>query len=168
MRLELVAGTTLHGVLHDEPTPVRWAAELVETLARAMDHVHRQGIVHRDLKPGNILLASGVPKITDFGLAKLYEGPDSKMTRAPIGTPHYMSPEQAMGHGENIGPLADVYGLGTILYELLTGQPPFQGNTVLEILNCVAHPGTDAASPGTAWRPARSRNHLPEVLAQEA
>src|SRR5262249_57854963 len=116
-----------------------------ETLARAMDHAHHRGIVHRDLKPANVLftpggdasapVASGTPKITDFGLAKQLEvGSGPTRPGAILGTPCYMAPEQAAGHGHAIGPLTDVYALGAILYELLTGQPPFRGDDVAAIL----------------------------------
>jgi hypothetical protein len=115
------------------------AAELVETLARAMEAAHQAGIVHRDLKPANILLTSdGTPKVTDFGLAKLNVG-DQTASGAVMGTPSYMAPEQAGGKGKNVGPVADVYALGAILYELLTGRPPFKAATPLEtILQVVA------------------------------
>src|SRR5205807_9356484 len=115
------------------------AAVLVATLARAIDHAHRRGIVHRDLKPGNVLLtADGAPKLTDFGLAKQLEE-DSGQTRsgAVLGTPSYMAPEQALGQVRVIGPLTDVYGLGAILYELLTGRPPFRADSMLETLALV-------------------------------
>src|SRR5207248_1397220 len=114
------------------PQPVREAAELVETLSRALHAAHQQGIVHRDLKPGNILLAGSIPKIADFGLAKLShsdpDGPPSTYqthTGALLGTPNYMAPEQAEGRAREVGPAADIYALGAVLYELLTGRPPF-------------------------------------------
>ena len=104
-----------------------------------MAEAHRQGIVHRDLKPANILLTpDGAPKIADFGLAKLLDV-ESGLTRTDsvLGTPSYMAPEQAEGKTEDVGPAADVYALGAILYELLTGRPPFRGATVLETLEQV-------------------------------
>src|SRR5437879_11017399 len=97
---------------------------------------HLHGIIHRDLKPGNVLLTKdGQPKITDFGLAKRLEG-DSSQTKSGtlMGTPSYMSPEQARGDTREIGPLSDLYSLGAILYELLTGRAPFVGTTILETL----------------------------------
>src|SRR5262249_33480035 len=115
------------------------AAELVETLARTIHAAHQAGIVHRDLKPANILLTTaGTPKVSDFGLAKqLHAGPGEAAgcrTRsgAILGTPSYMAPEQAEGASAEIGPATAVYALGAILYELLTGRPPFLGPTPLD------------------------------------
>src|SRR5262249_4898344 len=122
-----------------KPQPPRGAAELVERLARAMAVAHERGIIHRDLKPANVLLTrDGMPKIADFGLAKRLED-DSAQTKSGtlVGTPSYMSPEQARGEIDVVGPLADLYSLGAILYELLTGRPPFAGTTILETLNQV-------------------------------
>jgi WD40 repeat protein/serine/threonine protein kinase len=137
--LEYLDGGSLERRLDGTPWPARRAAELVEALARGVAEAHRQGIIHRDLKPGNVLLAAdGTPKITDFGLAKSLAG-DSGLTRTDsiLGSPGYMAPEQAEGKAKQVGPLADVYALGAILYELLTGGPPFRGATVLEILEQV-------------------------------
>jgi tetratricopeptide (TPR) repeat protein len=137
--LEFVDGGSLARKLAGQPLPGRQAAELVETLARAMHHAHERGVIHRDLKPANVLLtADGTPKITDFGLAKRLEG-DVGQTQsgAIMGTPSYMAPEQAQGKVREIGPLADVYALGAVLYELLTGRPPFRGDTLLETLRKV-------------------------------
>jgi WD40 repeat protein len=134
--LEYVEGGSLDRRLDGTPWPPRRAAELAEALARAVAEAHRLGIVHRDLKPGNVLLAAdGTPKITDFGLAKSLAG-DSNLTQtgAILGSPDYMAPEQAEGRPREVGPLADVYALGAILYELLTGRPPFRGASVLETL----------------------------------
>jgi WD40 repeat protein/tRNA A-37 threonylcarbamoyl transferase component Bud32 len=137
--LEYVDGGSLDRRLDGTPWPARRAAELVETLARAVAEAHRLGIIHRDLKPANVLLAAdGTPKITDFGLAKSLES-NSGLTRTDsiMGSPGYMAPEQAEGKAREVGPLADVYALGAILYELLTGRPPFRGTTVLETLEQV-------------------------------
>src|SRR5262249_31389818 len=107
------------------------AAALIETLARAMHYAHLRGVVHRDLKPGNVLLAGAerVPKITDFGLAKRIdaEARDVSRSGAIMGTASYMAPEQAAGKVHDTGPAADVYALGALLYECLTGRPPFDG-----------------------------------------
>ena len=137
--LEYVEGGSLRKRLDGTPWPARRAAGLVEVLARGVAEAHRLGIVHRDLKPDNVLLAAdGTPKITDFGLAKSLEG-DSGLTATDsiMGSPGYMAPEQAEGKAKQVGPLADVYALGAILYELLTGRPPFRAATVLETLEQV-------------------------------
>jgi serine/threonine-protein kinase len=132
--LEYVEGGSLAGKLSGTPQPPRVAAGLIETLARAMQYAHERGIVHRDLKPANILLkADGTPKITDFGLAKQMKGEsDLTKTGAIVGTPSYLAPEQAAGKGQQVGPAADVYALGAIMYEMLTGGPPFRGETPLD------------------------------------
>jgi serine/threonine protein kinase len=165
--MEFVGGGSLTERLAEGPLPPRAAAELVETLSRAMHYAHRQGVVHRDLKPANVLLApafgggkgtiplpqleagaSGgskaaaprpkaganwVPKITDFGLAKHVDvSAGNTQTGTIVGTPSYMAPEQAVGRTEGVGPAADVYALGAILYECLTGRPPFKAASVLE------------------------------------
>jgi eukaryotic-like serine/threonine-protein kinase len=137
--LEYVEGGSLDRILDGVPWAARRAAELVEPLARAMAEVHGMGIVHRDLKPANILLdATGSPKIGDFGLAKLVDQ-EAMLTASGtvLGTPSYMSPEQAEGHTKNVGPPSDVYALGAILYELLTGRPPFKGESAIETLKQV-------------------------------
>ncbi|MBI1833190.1 MAG: protein kinase [Planctomycetes bacterium] len=137
--LEYVEGGSLAQKLAGKPMAPREAAELVEILARAIEHSHQNGILHRDLKPANILLAAdGTPKITDFGLAKRLNE-DSKITRTGqiVGTPSYMAPEQASGVTSNIGPAADIYALGAIPYELLTGRPPFQGPDSLQTVMMV-------------------------------
>jgi WD40 repeat protein len=136
---------------HEAPVPYRTAAELVAVLAEAVEYAHRHGVVHRDLKPGNILLVSGgmvsgesaeppptTPKITDFGLAKLLPSQAvlsaQTQTGAIVGTANYMAPEQAGSRAGQVGPAADHYALGVILYELLTGRTPFQGDSALEVL----------------------------------
>src|SRR6185436_4999164 len=112
---------------------------LVSTVARAVHYAHQRGILHRDLKPGNILLdEKGEPHVTDFGLAKLVEHDSSlTMSAAILGTPAYMSPEQAAGRSKGLTTAADIYSLGAVLYELLTGQPPFVGDTPLEVMRKV-------------------------------
>jgi WD40 repeat protein len=128
--LEFVEGGSLAQKLAGKPLPCREAAALVQTLARAIDCAHQRGIVHRDLKPANVLLtADGTPKITDFGLAKLQGEAGLSQAGQPLGTASYMPPEQALGNLREIGPAADVYALGAILYECLTGGPPFLGET---------------------------------------
>ncbi len=142
--MEFVAGGSLRDQLDGTPWLPARAAALIETLARAMEAAHRAGIVHRDLKPRNVLLDVGAgttaPKIADFGLAKrLDDDAAQTLTGAVLGTPSYMAPEQASGRPREVGPAADVYALGAILYELLTGRPPFRGATVLETLDQVRH-----------------------------
>jgi WD40 repeat protein len=150
--LEYVEGGSLERLLDGRPQPPRDAACLVEALARAVHHAHENGVVHRDLKPANILLRRKAearrpppddrprlsdfdPKVTDFGLAKfLAGGARLTSTGAVLGTPGYMPPEQIRGEAERIGPATDVYALGAVLYELLTGRLPFQGAGEAEIL----------------------------------
>lgn len=131
-----VEGQSLASRLRDGPLPAREAAELMQTVARAVDFAHTKGIIHRDLKPGNVILDStGRPYVTDFGLAKRYQT-DSHLTATGqvLGTPSFMPPEQAEGNTSQIGPPADVYSLGAVLYNLLTGRPPFQAPSLLETL----------------------------------
>ena len=126
------------------------SARLIEILARAIHYAHQRGIIHRDLKPANVLLTEeGVPKITDFGLAKLLERDDA-LTRAGeiLGTPSYMAPEQVRGLTDQIAPATDVYSLGAILYEMLTGRPPFKGTTPLSTLEQVS--SQEPLSPGSS------------------
>jgi serine/threonine protein kinase len=137
--LEMADGGGLEQKIAHHPLPVAEAARLVEALARALHHAHTRGIVHRDLKPGNILLtADGVPKVSDFGLAKrLHEGARLTRTGTVLGTPGYMAPEQAAGRAHHVGPAADIYGLGAILYQCLTGRPPFHSRSEMETLRQV-------------------------------
>jgi eukaryotic-like serine/threonine-protein kinase len=160
--LEYMAGGNLSQRLTGQPLPARQAAELVETLALAVEHAHIHGVIHRDLKPANILVSGRVVtggvvmeekdgpsgpthdsrlathqlKISDFGLAK-QERPELTATGDVLGTPSYMAPEQARGAGARVGPAADIYALGAMLYEFLTGRPPFVGVSVLETLDQV-------------------------------
>ena len=128
LALELLEGGSLNRKLAGAPQPAAEAAAMVETLARAVDYAHRKGIVHRDLKPTNILLAAdGTPKIADFGLAKQIDQESGHTeTGGIVGTPSYMAPEQAWGDNALVGPASDTYALGVILYEMLTGRPPFK------------------------------------------
>ncbi|QEH37686.1 Serine/threonine-protein kinase PknB [Aquisphaera giovannonii] len=158
--MEYVPGGSLAGRMRGQAWAPRDAAQTVEILARAIHEAHEIGIIHRDLKPANILMtADGAPKIADFGLAKWVEV-ETGLTKSEwiVGSPHYMAPEQAGGTGgrEAVGRAADVYSLGAILYELLTGQPPFRGATVLETLEQVKF-----AAPHF---PSRLRPSLPRDL----
>lgn len=125
--MEYVEGGSLADSLRKEPLPTRDAAELLIQVARALHYAHQNGVVHRDMKPANVLLGlDGVPKVADFGIAKRLND-DNQLTRsgAVIGTPTYMAPEQAKGNSRHVGPAADIYSLGAILYEMLAGRPPF-------------------------------------------
>ena len=132
--MDFIEGTSLAQKLQNGPLPGRTAARYVRLIARAIHHAHKQGILHRDLKPSNILIdAEDEPHITDFGLAKRLGG-DSGQTRTGVvlGTPSYMAPEQAAGKSQQLGPACDIYGLGAVLYELITGRPPFRAETPLD------------------------------------
>jgi predicted Ser/Thr protein kinase len=157
LSLEYVEGGSLEQRLDGTPLPARQAAALVEVLALTMRVAHEQGIVHRDLRPANVLLAAdGTPKITDFGFATCREDSRVTATGRISGTPNYMAPEQAAGKSDEVGPAADVHALGAILYELLTGRPPFRGDTVLDTLRKVLHEEPVA--------PSRLRPRLPRDL----
>jgi serine/threonine-protein kinase len=145
--LEFMAGGSLSVRLKKGGLAPKEAARLVEQLARGMQYAHQAGFIHRDLKPGNILLAAdGTPKISDFGLVKRAEtDQDLTQTGEAMGTPAYMAPEQALGETKRVGPAADVYSLGAVLYECLTGKPPFQGKSRDDIRHQVIH--TDPTPP---------------------
>ena len=137
--MRFVEGGQLDQVIKRKPTSIRQAAELISKVARTVHYAHEHGILHRDIKPGNILLdAKGEPLLTDFGLARLVEA-ESTVTRTKevMGTPSYMAPEQAMGNNAAVSSATDVYGLGAVLYQLLTGHPPFAGGTTYETIKLV-------------------------------
>ena len=160
---EYVEGGTLAAQLDGTPAAPRRAAALCELLARAVQFAHDRGVVHRDLKPANVLLtADGAPKIADFGLAKrLEEAASGSVTETglALGTPRYMAPEQltpsAPGSRPPVGPACDVYALGAILYELLTGRPLYAGDTPLDVLVRVLH---EDPRPPRAYRPGVPRD----------
>jgi serine/threonine protein kinase len=167
--MELVHGRSLDRVLADGPFDMSRAAELVRTLADAVQQAHDQHIIHRDLKPANILVADfrsqseirnpqSEIKITDFGLAKRLDSESTAWTQvgAVLGTASYMAPEQAAGRIDEVGPPADIYALGAVLYELLTGRPPFLAETWNETIDQVLH-----AEPAP---PSRLRAHVPAAL----
>jgi eukaryotic-like serine/threonine-protein kinase len=141
--LEFVDGPSLARRLERLPQNPEFSARITETLARTMAYAHANGVLHRDLKPSNILMANGdVPKIADFGLAKQIEDQDdgsSTRTGTIMGTPSYMAPEQALGDVRTVGPAADQYSLGAVLYEMLTGRPPFMAarpfDTILQVIH---------------------------------
>jgi TolB-like protein/Tfp pilus assembly protein PilF/predicted Ser/Thr protein kinase len=132
----LVEGGQLDAILEREPMSIRSAVELIVKLARTVQYAHEHNILHRDIKPGNILLdPKGEPHLTDFGLARLVETESTvTRTREVLGTPSYMAPEQAAGETTKLGKATDVYGLGAVLYQLLTGYPPFAGGTTYETI----------------------------------
>jgi serine/threonine protein kinase len=132
----LVEGGQLDAMLEGEPMSIRSAVELIVKLARTVQYAHEHNILHRDIKPGNILLdEKGEPHLTDFGLARLVETESTvTRTREVLGTPSYMAPEQAAGETAKLGKATDVYGLGAVLYQLLTGHPPFAGGTTYETI----------------------------------
>jgi hypothetical protein len=145
--MAFVEGPSLQQQLRDGPLPPREAAALVREVAGAMSYAHDRGVVHRDLKPANVLIdRDGRPKVTDFGLAKRLDG-DSELTGTGqvLGTPSYMAPEQAGGGAKWVGPAADTYALGAVLYACLTGRPPFQAASAVDTLLQVV--GQEAAPP---------------------
>lgn len=163
MALELVEGGSLAQKMKAGLLPLRQSAHIIEAVARAMHTVHERGIVHRDLKPGNILLTpDGQPKVGDFGLAKSFThrvlATEATLTQTGdiIGTPDYMAPEQAAGRTHDLGPQTDIYALGAILYEMLTGQKPFGGSSTVQTLQRILH---EEPTPPSELQP-----HVPREL----
>ncbi|MEX0824738.1 MAG: serine/threonine-protein kinase [Pirellulaceae bacterium] len=155
--MQYVRGETLASRLVDGPLPQRDAAQIVASVARAIDFAHRQGVLHRDLKPSNILLArDGTPMVTDFGLAKQTSDAEN-LTHSGmlVGTPAYMSPEQAGGQRGQVGPASDVYSLGCVLYHALTGRPPFVADSTMQLMFKVME---HDPSPPRALRPTLDRD----------
>src|SRR5437762_5041725 len=149
--MKFVEGGQLDEVVRRESMSTRQAAELIAKVARTVHFAHEHGILHRDIKPGNILLdAKGEPHLTDFGLARLVESESSvTQTLDVLGTPSYMAPEQAVGNNAAVSSVTDVYGIGAVLYQLLTGHPPFAGGTTYETIKLLED---------TEPRPPRSLN----------
>jgi TRAP transporter TAXI family solute receptor len=139
--MEYVEGHTLAQIINGQPLPPQRAARYLELIARAVDCAHEQDILHRDLKPANVIVDErDEPQVTDFGLAKdMTDEANFTTSGAAIGTPGYMAPEQAAGRRGEISPAVDVYSLGAILYEMLTGRPPFSGDSVVDIILDVIH-----------------------------
>jgi serine/threonine protein kinase/Tfp pilus assembly protein PilF len=149
--MKFVEGGQLDEVARREPMPIRRAVELIAKVTRTVHYAHEHGILHRDIKPGNILLdQKGEPHLTDFGLARLVESESSvTQTLDVLGTPSYMAPEQAVGNNAAVSSVTDVYGIGAVLYQLLTGHPPFAGGTTYETIKLLED---------TEPRPPRSLN----------
>src|SRR5438876_4964061 len=155
--MKLIEGGQLDKIIGSEPLPGRKAAELMAKLAHTLHHAHQNGVLHRDVKPGNILLdAKGEPHVTDFGLARLVET-ESTVTRTleVLGTPSYMAPEQAVGSNAAVSCATDVYGLGAVFYQLLTGHAPFAGETTYETIRLVLE--TEPRHP-RLWNPKVDRD----------
>src|SRR5436309_2579967 len=155
--MQFVEGGQLDEVVSRRPMSIRQAAELIAKVARTVHYAHEHGILHRDIKPGNILLdANGEPHLTDFGLARLVESESSVThTLEVLGTPSYMAPEQALGNNAAISSATDIYGLGAVLYQLLTGHPPFAGGTTYETIRLLLE--TEPRQP-RLWNPKVDRD----------
>jgi TolB-like protein/Tfp pilus assembly protein PilF len=155
--MKFVEGGQLDEVVRQAPMSVRQAAELIVKVARTVHYAHEHGILHRDIKPGNILLdQKGEPHLTDFGLARLVESESSvTQTLDVLGTPSYMAPEQAVGNNAAVNSTTDVYGLGAVLYQVLTGHPPFAGGTTYETIKLLED--TEPRSP-RLWNPKIDRD----------
>src|SRR5437870_8589363 len=155
--MKFIEGGQLDKITGSELMPLRKAAELLAKLARTLDYAHQHGVLHRDVKSGNILLdVKGEPHLTDFGLARLVET-ESTVTRTleVLGTPSYMAPEQAVGNNVGVTSATDVYGLGAVFYQLLTGHPPFAGGTTYETIKLLLN--TEPRQP-RLWNPKIDRD----------
>src|SRR5438552_5887011 len=155
--MKFVEGGQLDEIVRREPMSIRRAAELLVKMARTVQFAHEHGILHRDIKPGNVLLdRNGEQHLTDFGLARLVET-ESTVTRTMevLGTPSYMAPEQAVGNNARVSRATDVYGLGAVFYQLLTGHPPFAGGTTFETVQLVLD--TEPRQP-RLWNPKIDRD----------
>ena len=139
LSMDFVEGRNFSELVRERPLPARRAADYLRTIALAVQHAHERGVLHRDLKPSNILLdVFDQPRITDFGLAKLaHRDAEPTVHGAVLGSPNFIPPEQAAGNYAEIGPRSDVYSIGAVLYQLLTGRPPFQSETLTQILQQV-------------------------------
>ena len=159
--MKLIEGGSLAERLKAGPLPEREAAVLMAKVARAVEHAHGRGVLHRDLKPGNILIdATGAPWLTDFGLAKVTASPSGlTLTQSFLGTPEYMSPEQAAGRTRDIGPASDVWALGAILFQMLSGRLPFAGESSGEVLRRVL----EDEAPTLNGRHGRDGRHGPQT-----
>jgi len=145
--MDFVEGTPLDEVIESGELTPQKSMEYMEQVARAVHHAHEQGVIHRDLKPSNIIISNdGRPMVMDFGLAKEVDV-EGGLTQSgtALGTPQYMSPEQASGASRDVGPVSDVYALGAVLYEMLTGRPPFVADNIMSLLNAVV--GEDPVPP---------------------
>src|SRR5947199_4858357 len=155
--MKFIEGGQVEEVIRRTPMSIRRAVELIAKVARTVHYAHEHHILHRDIKPGNILLdRKGEPHLTDFGLARLVET-ESTVTRTleVLGTPSYMAPEQAMGNNDALNSATDVYGLGAVLYQLLTGHPPFAGGTTYETIKLLLD--TEPRQP-RLWNPKIDRD----------
>src|SRR6266513_1378847 len=155
--MQFVEGGQLDEVVSRRPMSIRQAAELIAKVSRTVHYAHEHGILHRDIKPGNSLLdANGEPHLTDFGLARLVESESTiTQTMEVLGTPSYMAPEQAVGNTAAVSSVTDVYGIGAVFYQLLTGQPPFAGGATYETIKLLLD--SEPRSP-RLWNPRIDRD----------